>query len=83
MISPFYKKHKINIRIHIFKTNIETNTDVNFIKILLNSDPKINQWSIDLEDIDRVLRIEANKSLNKQDIIDKIKYKGFICRELE
>ena len=83
MISPFYKKHKINIRIHIFKTNIETNTDVNFIKILLNSDPKINQWSIDLEDIDRVLRIEANKSLNKQDIIDKIKSKGFICRELE
>lgn len=83
MISPFYQKHKINIRIHIFKTNIETNTDVNFIKILLNSDPKINQWSIDLEDIDRVLRIEANKSLNKQDIIDKIKSKGFICRELE
>lgn len=83
MISPFYQKHKINIRIHIFKTNIETKANVNILKILFRSDPKIKQWSIDLEDIDNVLRIEASRSLNKQDIIKKVKSKGFYCEELE
>lgn len=83
MISPFYYKHKGNIRIHVFKTNIETEEDVNHIKKSLDSNHKISQWSVDLEDIDRVLRIEASKNLSENDIIDMIKSKGFYCRDLE
>lgn len=83
MISPFYIKHKAHINIHIFKTNIETELDMNSIQFLLDSNPKIIQWSIDFEDIDRVLRIEASKYLSEKDIIDMIKSKGFYIEELE
>lgn len=83
MISPFYRKHNFNIRIHVFRTNIETKADVNFLKKTFSSDPKIKQWSIDLEDIDNVLRIEASRNLNKQDIIEKVTSQGFYCEELE
>ena len=82
MISPFYKKHNINIKIHVFKTNIETEADVSVIKVLFNSFSKIKQWSIDLEDIDNVLRIEANRNLSQRDIIKNVKSKGFYCEEL-
>ena len=61
MISPFYLKHKTPNNIYVFKTNIESESDMNVIEFLLNSNPKIIQCSVDLEDIDRVLRIEASK----------------------
>ena len=83
MISPFYLKHKTRINIHVFKTNIETELDMNSIQFLLDSNPKIVQWSVDLEDIDKVLRIEASKNLREKDIIDMVKSKGFYCEELE
>ncbi|WCO00948.1 hypothetical protein [Psychroserpens ponticola] len=83
MISPFYKKHNINIRIHVFKTNIETEADISIIKVLFNSFSKIKQWSIDLEDIDNVLRIEATKNLSQRVIIQNVKSKGFYCEELD
>ena len=83
MISPFYEKRKNDVSIHIFKTNIKTKQEVNVIKTLLNSYLEIMKFSIDLEDIDKVLRIEADKSLNKKFIIENIKSKGFICEELE
>ncbi|WP_456442496.1 hypothetical protein [Psychroserpens sp.] len=83
MISPFYQRHKNNIRISIFKTNIETKDGVSIIKKLFSSDPRIKQWSVDLEDIDKVLRIEAIKSLSKKDIICFVIDKGFYCEELD
>ena len=83
MISPFYLKHKTRINIHVFKTNIETEADMNSIQFLLNPNPKIIKWSVDLEDIDRVLRIDASKYSSEKDIIDMVKSKGFYCEELE
>ena len=83
MISPFYLKHKSNINIHIFKTNARNNNDVNAIGISLSCNPKITNWSIDLEDIDKVLRIEARKNLCEEDIIDDLTTKGFYCEVLE
>lgn len=82
MISPFYQKLKTNIRIHIFKTNIKTESEVGILKILLSSNPKITTWSIDLEDIDKVLRIEATKNLSANDIVKEVESEGFYCEEL-
>ncbi len=83
MISPFYLKRKNHINIHIFKTNIETKSEANRLKKLLSSSLEIKQLSIDLEDIDNVLRIEAHKRINEKDIINKIISEGFICEELK
>ncbi|GGA77137.1 hypothetical protein GCM10008015_17210 [Flavobacterium palustre] len=65
----------------IFGTNIKTENDRQIISKLLNSNPEIEQWNIDLEDIDSVLRIES-KSLNASQIIKMITEQDFKCSEL-
>jgi len=65
----------------IFGTNIKTENDKQIISKLLNTNPEIEQWNIDLEDIDSVLRIESN-SLNAGEIIKMITEQDFKCSEL-
>jgi len=83
MISPFYQSHKKVVKIHVFKTNIETRLDLATVKQPLNSNPNIIKWSIDLEDIDKVLRVESSENLSEKEIISLIKYRGFYIEELE
>ncbi|TXG38932.1 hypothetical protein [Seonamhaeicola maritimus] len=83
MISPFYQQRKKTTRLHILKTEAKTKLAVNTIKLLFNSHPGIVKWSIDLEDIDKVLRVETTSSLTMEDIIDQVKARGIYCEELE
>lgn len=68
--------------IFVLATNIKTQTDMLKISTVLNTNPAINKWSIDQEDIDCVLRIESN-SLTTQDIIALITQQNFNCNDLE
>ena len=66
----------------IFKTDIKTKKEVKFVRPLFNDHPIITNWSIDIADIDNVLRIEAQDDLNENDIIHLIKTSGFYCEVL-
>lgn len=48
----------------------------------MNHHPMIYDWSIDLEDIDKVLRIEAEQTLVEKEVIDLIQDCGYVCEEL-
>jgi hypothetical protein len=65
----------------IFATNLKTERDKTIITTVLNNNPEIEQWSIDLEDIDSVLRI-VSTTLNAKKIIQIIKEQDFKCSEL-
>lgn len=65
----------------IFGTNIKTERDKETISKLLNTNSEIDQWNIDLEDIDSVLRIET-KTLTIPEIIKMITEQDFKCFEL-
>ncbi len=65
----------------IFKTNIKTETDYCSVKKILNLNKNMNEWSIDREDVDCVLRIES-ETLTENEIIELIEAFGFSCREL-
>lgn len=65
----------------IFGTNIKTERDKQIITDILNANKEIQQWNIDLEDIDSVLRIET-QSLNAQQLIKIISEQNFKCAEL-
>ena len=82
MISPFYQSRKRGVRIHILKTNIKSKPAINTLKLLFNTHPDIIRWSIDLEDIDKVLRVETNNMLSQEDIINQVTARGFYCEEL-
>jgi hypothetical protein len=65
----------------IFKTNIaEICSNCNLYKTLENHNA-IAEWTIDLEDVDKVLRI-VSESLTTNTVIDLVQQHGFECSEL-
>jgi len=65
----------------IFKTNIQTKTQKRRLLGLLATHSGIQQCSLDLSDIDRVLRIVSAR-LTHQQIISIVRQQGFDCAEL-
>ncbi|MDO5981781.1 hypothetical protein [Flavivirga spongiicola] len=66
----------------IFETDIKSKKKIKSLKPLLNKHSDIIKWSIDLEDIDNVLRIEATTNITESDIIDMIRTHGFYIETL-
>jgi hypothetical protein len=67
--------------IHIFKTNIGTIDPNCTAHQALNNHPEIEQWSVDCEDVDCVLRI-VSETLKPEAIINIISDLGYNCQEL-
>lgn len=67
--------------IHIFKTNIKQIAPNCVIDQILTNHLDIEQWSIDVEDIDCVLRVVSEK-LKAEEIINLINATGYECQEL-
>lgn len=65
----------------IFKTNIKTIDDKMKIAPILNSLAQIQCWTVDCEDCDCVLRIEA-QGLSEAQIIEIVQQSGFECTTL-
>lgn len=70
------------MKLFIFSTNINTQQKVKSVHKLFNNDQNIIDFSVDIEDIDNVLRIETTDIINESDIVDRVKNKGFNCVEL-
>lgn len=66
----------------ILRTNIKTKKRVKIIKHIFNNHPSIINWSIDTEDIDNVLRIEATENIDEKDVITILKLTGFYSENL-
>lgn len=67
----------------ILRTNIETKNRVQVLRPVLDNHDSINRWSIDIEDVDNVLRIEAKDTVDDNQIITLIKKYGFYGEALE
>lgn len=68
--------------IHVFKTTVNTETQVQELKPYLDQLFPLSQWSFDLEDCDGIFRIETtqNKCILIQFLFTVC---GFNCEELE
>jgi len=66
----------------IFKTNIDTEADKLRIQALAADLPMVEDLSIDIDDIDRVLRVVSHE-LKAQQIINLINKAGYQCQELD
>ena len=70
------------MKLCIYGTDIDTKKKEESIRQLFNQDNNIINVSIDLEDVDNVLRIEATDITKEAYIINKVKEIGFNCMEL-
>jgi hypothetical protein len=73
---------KSAVIVEVFKTNVQEPSQANKLIVLLRehfSDHKIN---FDLEDRDKILRIESSNA-QPAEIIKLVNNVGFICEELQ
>jgi hypothetical protein len=66
----------------VFKTNINTEADKMRVSEFLINQALVEDWNVDMDDIDRVLRI-VSYELCAKDIEELIRQIGFQCQELE
>ncbi len=66
----------------VFKTNIRFKNQINAVRRHIEEEPQIIKWNLDLQDIDKILRIE---SIDLQPaVIESIVQKaGYYCEELK
>lgn len=72
---------EINIEhILLFKTTISTEADKRFIAKVMEA-RQIEQWTVDLQDVDCVLRI-VSSTLQRTEVIEFISENGYLCEVL-
>jgi len=70
------------MEILVFKTNVTSKRKVSKVQPLLTSVAAITQWNFDLEDCDKVLRIETT-GLNTDYVESLLNTAGFNCQVLD
>jgi hypothetical protein len=69
------------MQILVFKTNIVNNRHIKKIESCLNLHPYIQEWNVDLQDCDKVLRIVTEKIHPSE--VEKIMFNGgYTCEEI-
>ena len=65
----------------VFKTNVRYKKDVTELGNRLGQFADINRWNFDLQDCDRILRIEA-ADISPRVIENTLTQAGYLCEEL-
>lgn len=65
----------------IFETNINTPEDLRKVRQLLTAESRIKNWSVDMDDIDKILRIESI-NISSESIENLLSDADFQCRSL-
>lgn len=72
----------ITDKVLVFKTNITSSVQVASLASVLDVAEDIEEWSIDMEDCDRILRVVSG-GIETREIINSLNNLGFHCEELE
>jgi hypothetical protein len=68
--------------IHVFKTSVKNKAQIKKLRPVLDLNFQDIKWNFDLEDCDKILRIESKKNITKK-VITLLRSYHFDCIELE
>jgi hypothetical protein len=68
--------------IYVFRTSVKTKNEVNKLKPHINKVLPSEKWNFDLEDCDKILRIDSKEDIVLR-TIDLLNIHKFFCEELE
>lgn len=68
--------------IYVFKTSVESKRQVENLKPHIEKILSSAHWNFDLEDCDRILRVDSDKNIVLE-ITDVLSAHQFYCKELE
>ncbi len=69
--------------IYVFKTSLNSKSQVKKIKSAIDRLLPNAKWNVDLEDCDKILRIDDNRENIQSEIIHLLKSCHFTCEELD
>lgn len=70
------------MKILVLKSDIKTRNRLNELTPIFSDHPGIKAWNVDFQDLDHVLRIEANDNLSEKEIQKLLKPAGVNCQPL-
>ena len=65
--------------IFIFRTTINTDSDIQAIASEIEKLPGVSRWTVDLDDCDKVLRVVGGEMAAIREVVEK---QGYMCEEL-
>ncbi len=65
----------------LFKTNVNCDGDKKLLHTLLDDNPDVQCWTVDMDDDDCVLRV-VSYTLSHLQIIELMNSRGYYCSEL-
>lgn len=66
----------------VFKTNLRFKKQITAVTQHINNLQGITRWNVDLDDVDKVLRIESNE-LSPRSVEVTLQQAGYFCEELQ
>lgn len=70
------------MRVLVFKTNIKSKGKVQRMDPFFSGNSAVLKWTVDTEDEDNVLRVEALSDFQETEVISLVKQSGFHCEVL-
>lgn len=70
------------MELHILKTNFRDEVHVEELTPVFNLHPAIYRWHVDIDDCDRILKIEARSGLSESELIQLLVQYGIKCEVL-
>lgn len=70
------------MNLHILKTDLIDLEKLEEIQPFLNQHPSIIRWNVDIEDIDKVLKVESLPNLSETNLIEILNTQGVHCEIL-
>ncbi len=70
------------MKLFILKTNIKSQVQVNKLKPVFQKYQHIARWTVDLDDIDKVLKVETKVDAEQTEMIKIVQEQGINCEEL-
>ncbi len=67
--------------VYVFKTTVKIKKEVERLEPQLNEVLEQNQWNFDLEDCDKILRVESLTNVCDE-VVEILQEHGFECEEL-
>ncbi len=70
------------MNVFVYRTDIDSEYDLEGIDELLSNHETIIRWNVDREDVDKVLRIESTAD-NAGELLQAVVRAGYFCEELQ
>ena len=70
------------MKLFIFKTDIQTENQLDQLRLVIQNQAEVARWTIDMEDVDHVLKVETKVDAHEAEMLQILRARGIECEQL-